>query len=194
MSRAKAVTDRVRRDGRSTDTATRIHEVALELFISQGFGKTTMQHIADRLALTKSALYYHHPTKADLVRSAVQPAIDEVDAFLAGAADARLTTRELLEQFFDLNYRNRTVFLALLRDPSGLAEVDAEDWVPRLAQEFQRLLAGPDASSWRRICAVMAANGLSRSATLLTDIPPAELRELSVRAALALLEQPPPAP
>lgn len=153
-----------------------------------------MQHIADQLALTKSALYYHHPTKADLVRSVVQPAIDEVNEFLDQAGQAELSARELLEHFFDLNYRHRMVFLALLRDPSALADADAEGWVARLASDFQRLLAGPDPSSWQRICAVMAANGLSRAATLLTDIPLAQLRELSVQAALGLLEQPPPGP
>lgn len=188
MSRDTAASSHRRRDGRSTGTASRIHEVALELFVTQGFAQTTMQDIADRLALTKSALYYHHPTKADLVRSVVQPAIDEVDEFLVRAGRATRSARDLLEEFFDLNYRHRMVFLALLRDPSGLADVDAEGWVPRLAQEFQRLLAGPDPSNRQRVGAVMAANGLSRAATLLTDIPQAELRTLSVQAALAMLE------
>ncbi|QSB13837.1 TetR/AcrR family transcriptional regulator [Natronosporangium hydrolyticum] len=190
MARGDSATGR--RDGRSTDTAARVHQVALELFVSQGFAQTTMQQIADRLSLTKSALYYHHPTKADLVRSVVQPAVDEVDEFLAASVTAELRTREVLERFFDLNYRHRLVFLALLRDPSGLAEIEAADWVPRLAHGFQQLLAGPEPTDWQRICAVMAANGLSRAATLLTDVPLPRLRELSVQAALALLAQPEP--
>lgn len=182
--------DDPRRDGRTTDTHARVHEVALELFVSFGFRHTTMQHIADRLGLTKSALYYHHPTKANLVASVVQPAIDDVDAFLARARQTRPGTRELLEGFFDLNYRHRKVFLALLRDPTGLTDVESANWVPRLAEEFQELLAGSNAPGSHRIRAVMAANGLSRCATLLTDLPHDELREQSVEAALTLLRMP----
>ena len=181
-----------RRDGRTRDTRERIHAVALELFVTQGFAATSMQDVADRLGLTKAAVYYHHPTKADLVRSVIQPAVDDVDDFLREAHDARPDRRELLERFFDLNYTHRPVFIALLRDPSGLEQADAQDWVPRLAQEFQTLLVGPEAGSWQRIGAIMAANGLSRCATLLTDVPHDELRRKSVQAALTLLEQPDP--
>lgn len=182
-----------RRDGRTTDTRARIHEVALELFVARGFGNTTMQDVADRLELTKSAVYYHHPTKADLISSVVQPAVDDVDAFLAEIKRTGPSVRELLEGFFDLNYRHRRVFLALLQDPTGLGAVHAEEWVPRLAQDFQDMLAGPDAGPWQRIRAVMAANGLSRCAILLTDVPHERLRTLSVQAALATLTLPEPA-
>ena len=61
------------------------------------------------------------------------------------------------------------------------------DRVTRLAGQAQRQLVGPDPSSDQRIRAVMAVNGLSRCATLLTDIPVDELRARSVDAALELL-------
>ena len=182
-----------RRDGRLRDTRERIHAIALDLFVTRGFAGTTMQDVADGLGLTKAAVYYHHPSKADLIRSVIQPAVDAVDGFLAEADRTPLGRRELLERFFDLNYTHRQAFLALLRDPSGLEMADAHNWVPRLAQNFQHLLAGPAAGPWERICAIMAANGLSRCATLLTDVPHDELRALSIEAALALLDQPAPA-
>lgn len=176
-----------RRDGRTRDTRERIHVVALELFVSQGFAQTTMQDIADQLGLTKAALYYHFPTKSDLVRSVVQPAIDEIIHFLSEARQRPVPPRELLERFFDLNYANRTVFLALTLDPSGLTDVDADNFVPRLAEAFEELLIGPDATNDQRVRAVMVANGLSRVATLFTDIPYDELRVSAVDAALHVL-------
>lgn len=176
-----------RRDGRTRDTRERALAVALELFVAQGFSKTTLQDIADRLELTKAALYYHFPTKADLVRSVVQPAVDDVDALLAEAKASALGPRELLERFFDLNYTHRLVFLALIQDPTGLGDVDADNWVPRLAQQFQQLLAGPAPSPEQRIRAVITANGLSRCATLLTDIPHDELRATAVDVAMETL-------
>lgn len=179
-----------RRDGRRRDTRERIHDVALGLFVSQGFSATTMQDVADRLELTKAAVYYHHATKADLIRSVVQPAIDAVNEFLSEARSTTPDRREVLEGFFDLNYTYRSEFLALLRDPSALAVADTQGWVPRLAQEFQELLAGPNATDQQRIGAVMAGNGLSRCATVLTEIPYERLRSLSVEAALTLLDLP----
>ena len=180
-----------RRDGRTRDTRERVQAVALELFVAHGFSQTTLQDIADRLELTKAALYYHFPTKTDLVRSVVQPAIDDVEALLTAAEHEAMPPRELLERFFDLHHRHRMVFLALVRDPTGLAGVDAENWVPRLAQRFQELLAGPEASTEQRIRAVIAANGLSRCATLLTDVPADELRSTTVDVALQTLGLPP---
>lgn len=179
---APAPTQR-RRDGRTTDTRERIHDVALELFVSRGFTDTTMQDIADRLGLTKTALYYHFPTKAALVRSVVQPAVNDVEALITQAQQDVMSRRELLERFFDLNYAHRKVFLALTGDPSGLIHADPDQWVPRLAQRFQDLLAGPDATAEQRIRAVMVASGVSRAATLLTDVPHDELRETTVTIA-----------
>ncbi|WP_317494143.1 TetR/AcrR family transcriptional regulator [Haloechinothrix sp. LS1_15] len=180
-----------RRDGRVRDTRERIHTVALDLFISRGFAKTTMQDIADELGLTKAALYYHFPTKQALVRSVVQPAVDEVNHFLAQAREQGVPRRELLERFFDINYANRTVFLALTLDPSGLADVDLDNWIPHLAETFQQLLLGPDPTNDQRVRVVMIANGLSRVATLFTDIPYDELRAAAVNAALQTLDASP---
>ncbi|AYY14181.1 TetR/AcrR family transcriptional regulator [Actinobacteria bacterium YIM 96077] len=179
-----------RRDGRTRDTRERIHGIALELFVTQGFANTTMQDIADRLGLTKAALYYHFPTKRDLIRSILQPGIDDVEAFLSDTERETLSRREILERFFDLNYAHRTAFLALSLDPSGMAELEVENWIPRLAATFQRLLFGPDATNEDRIRAVIVANGLSRCATLFTDIPHDELRAKAVNVAMQTLTAP----
>jgi AcrR family transcriptional regulator len=177
-----------RRDGRTTDTRSRIEDVALELFIRKGFSGTTLQDIADELQLTKTALYYHYPSKDELIRSLVQPAIAAIDDFFAASIDAGTDARRFLEGFFDLNYHHRRIFLALIADPTGLGSVEAMGWVSRLAVQAQVQLVGPKPTSDQRIRAIMAVNGLSRCATLLTDIPLGELRERSVTAALDLLE------
>ncbi|QBI18796.1 TetR/AcrR family transcriptional regulator [Egibacter rhizosphaerae] len=177
-----------RRNGRSTDTHQRIHEVALDLFLQRGFSHTTLQDIADELGLTRAALYYHYRSKDDLIASLIQPAKDAVDAFLDHAQRTDPPARELLEGFFDLNYRHRRIFLALVRDPTGLGSVDAEGWVTELAATAQRLLAGDDPTPDGRIRAVVAINGLSRCATVLPDIPHDELRRRSVDLGLQILE------
>jgi AcrR family transcriptional regulator len=177
-----------RRDGRTTDTAARIREVALELFVQQGFSRTTLQDIADQLGLTRAALYYHHPSKDHLIASLVQPAKDDIDDFLARARARGLSTREILEGFFDLNFRHRRIFLALLRDPTGLGSVEAEGWVTQLAAQAQRLLAGDAPDTGARIRALVAVSGLSRCATVLPDVAEDELRAASVDLAMEIVE------
>ena len=45
--------------------------------------RPTLQDIADLLGITKPALYYHFRSREDLVRSILQPLIDEGEAFIA---------------------------------------------------------------------------------------------------------------
>ncbi|MGW2824342.1 TetR/AcrR family transcriptional regulator [Streptomyces sp. NPDC001443] len=54
---------------RRSDTRRRIQEVALDLFSEQGYEKTSLREIAERLDVTKAALYYHFRTKEDIVVS-----------------------------------------------------------------------------------------------------------------------------
>jgi AcrR family transcriptional regulator len=69
---------------RQADTRQRALDVALELFAEQGYEKTSLREIAERLDVTKAALYYHFASKeallAGIVDSLVQPA-DELVAW-----------------------------------------------------------------------------------------------------------------
>src|SRR5215831_11140152 len=49
----------------------RAQSIALELFAEQGYEKTSLREIAERLGVTKAALYYHFKSKEDIVRSFV---------------------------------------------------------------------------------------------------------------------------
>ena len=48
-------------------TRDRILDVALDLFIDQGYDGTSLRQIADRLGITKAALYYHFGAKEDIL-------------------------------------------------------------------------------------------------------------------------------
>ncbi|MBP2191190.1 AcrR family transcriptional regulator [Nocardia goodfellowii] len=43
--------------------------MAMELFAERGYEKTSLREIAERLGVTKAALYYHFRTKEDIVAS-----------------------------------------------------------------------------------------------------------------------------
>src|SRR5258708_9147174 len=75
-----------RHDARSrSDTRARIQWVAMELCAEQGYDKTSLREIAERLDVTKAALYYHFKSKEDIVRSLVEDYFGQIDALIAWA-------------------------------------------------------------------------------------------------------------
>ena len=177
---------RRRRDGRTTDTRRRIQEVALELFGTKGASITSLRDIAEALGITKAALYYHFPSKADLIRSIYQPFMDQTDALLDDAEARRLGPRELFEAYIDGMVGFRDAYLTLLRDASVLAYVDLEQASVRWVERFQRLLVGPGATREQQVRAIVAIGGLGRS-VVLPGISEEPLRSAAVEAALAAL-------
>jgi AcrR family transcriptional regulator len=51
----------------ATSTRERILDIALDLFIEQGFDKTPLRQIAEQLGFSKAALYYHFASKDDIL-------------------------------------------------------------------------------------------------------------------------------
>lgn len=89
-------------DRRRSDTRERIQVVALELFAERGYERTSLREIAERLQVTKAALYYHFKTKDEILRSVFEDASAEVDELIAwGQAQPRTleTRQELLRRY-----------------------------------------------------------------------------------------------
>lgn len=176
---------------RSTETRERIQAAALELFATRGIRETSLRHIAERLGITKPALYYHFSSREELLRSLMQPLVDDVEAVIA-ADEARVgkepvAARELLTRYFDVSYKHRAVTGLLLRDIAPLGELgflrNVVDWRRRLTT----LLVGPDADVADRARAIVALGGLGDCLVLLADVPVDELRTAAVDAACAAL-------
>jgi AcrR family transcriptional regulator len=69
-----------------SDTRARIQRVALELFAEHGYDGTSLREIAERLDVTKAALYYHFKSKEDIVASLVEDYFGQLDELIAWAA------------------------------------------------------------------------------------------------------------
>src|SRR5437763_6992932 len=88
----------------TSDTRTRIQDVALDLFIEQGYEATSLREIAEKLGVTKAALYYHFKTKEDIVASMVEvrmAAIDELIAWAKGLPRTVENRRDLVRRYAD---------------------------------------------------------------------------------------------
>lgn len=74
-------------DGRRTDTRQRIHEVALTVFSERGWDGATLREIAERLRITRPALYYHYKSKEDILTSIHRELACSVDDILTWARE-----------------------------------------------------------------------------------------------------------
>jgi AcrR family transcriptional regulator len=72
-----AATGRRGRPGHSLDS---LLDVAVTVFIERGFEATSMDELAARLGVTKSAIYHHVPSKVELLRLALDRALDALFA------------------------------------------------------------------------------------------------------------------
>jgi AcrR family transcriptional regulator len=71
------------RPGHSLDS---LLDVAVEVFNERGYEATSMDSLAERLGVTKSAIYHHVPSKVELLRLALDRALDGLFAVLAEPA------------------------------------------------------------------------------------------------------------
>jgi AcrR family transcriptional regulator len=173
---------------RASDTKQRIQAVARELFTRQGVQKTSLQEIADRLGITKPALYYHFSSREELVRSIVQPLIDDGEAFLAEQeALTEVEPRALLEEYFDFHYRHREEIAFVLTELTTLAELGLIEMVLTWRERLAALLFGSEPTLAQATRAVIALGGLQDCTIHFPDVPHERLREAAVDAACAAL-------
>ncbi|ASW56516.1 TetR/AcrR family transcriptional regulator [Plantactinospora sp. KBS50] len=173
---------------RPSDTKQRILDVARDLFARQGVQRTSLQEIAERLGITKPALYYHFPSREDLVRSIVQPIIDEEEAFLQSLeALDEVEPRALLEGYFDFHYRHRREMVLMLSELTTLADLGLIDHVMAWRERLMKLLFGPDPTLEQATRAVIALGGLQDCTIQFAEIPWQELRGAAVDGACAAL-------
>jgi AcrR family transcriptional regulator len=111
-----------------TDTRSRVQKVALELFAEQGYEKTSLREIAERLGVTKAALYYHFKSKEDIVHSFTDDYFTELDALLDWARQqprGHETRLELLDRYVSIVLAGNEVFRFLEQNRASVQAMDA---------------------------------------------------------------------
>ncbi|MCA9711392.1 MAG: TetR/AcrR family transcriptional regulator, partial [Myxococcales bacterium] len=147
---------------RPSDTKARIQAVARELFAQQGVQPTSLREIADRLGITKAALYYHFDSREALVRSIIEPVLDEFDAFIVAREGApRPEPRVLLADYFELLFRNRETLVMLVNDLAVLGQLDLGARTLEWRRRLMILLLGPEPPLAERARAIIAIGGMA---------------------------------
>lgn len=177
-----------------TETRQRIQDVARELFIQKGMQRTSLQDIADRLGITKPALYYHFRSREDLLRSVLQPLIDDGEAFVAGQENRRGANRpaprEVLQGYLDFHYRHRADLMLIISELTTLADLGLIDALLAWRDRLGKVVFGSRPTLDQSVRAVIAFGGLQDCCVQFPDTPYGQLSRAAIDGAMAALGLP----
>jgi AcrR family transcriptional regulator len=185
-------------NSQGAETRERILDVAQELFTQQGYDKTSLRDIAQRLDITKAALYYYFERKEDILvelhlrlHAMGTSMLDELEAAPDGPARVTLWPRlaaEMIDFMVEnrdlvlLHFRNRSAFEALAESERNRQE--NED----LEARFARILGTSEIPVRERVrmAAMMGVitEVFVESRMAFDDVPGEELAQV-VREAIA---------
>jgi AcrR family transcriptional regulator len=132
--------------GRRSDTRERIQQVALDLFVEQGYEKTSLREIAEKLDVTKAALYYHFRTKEDIITGLFEDlagTMDEILAWVREQEDQRTAREELLRRLATVIEGKFGPLLRFLQEnqPAMKQFQDRNPLVSRVTELFEIIVA-----------------------------------------------------
>ncbi|MFD0556220.1 TetR family transcriptional regulator [Stackebrandtia endophytica] len=173
---------------KSQKTRARIQQAAIELFLEQGVRETALWQIADRLNMTKPALYYYFSSRDELINSLIAPVVEQTEAALADLeSNTDLTADRVLAWYFDINIEHRAFNLLVLRDLSLFTGSDLGQRVAGWRRRLVDLLVGADADLSAQARAVIALGGISDCVVMFTEADADELRTATLAAASAAM-------
>ena len=90
---------REQRAGEHADKRLAVLRTAAELFVTQGFHSTKLSDVADRLNITKPAIYYYFESKDEILIECTRVALEATERYFAENDDPSLQARARLERF-----------------------------------------------------------------------------------------------
>jgi AcrR family transcriptional regulator len=178
---------------RRSDTREKIQAVALELFAEHGYEKTSLREIAERLDVTKAALYYHFNTKEDIAVSLFDRLLADMDEIIAWLREqpCTLETRQaLVQRYARLAGGWPPGMRRLIQDSkSTMRELAVGEKLHARLRTMSRLLTPPDAPAIVQLKTAMALVAINAATTMLqdTDTAPEERHVAGVMLALELV-------
>ncbi|WP_326597623.1 TetR/AcrR family transcriptional regulator [Streptomyces sp. NBC_01803] len=182
------------RQTRRSDTRQRIQDVALELFAEQGYEKTSLREIAERLDVTKAALYYHFRTKEDILTGLVEDLTRPMEELVAWAREqppTLETRREVLRRYSEALRGAGPLFRFLQENQAALRELSIGEGIKKRLMVMGDLMVPEKASLTDRMRCVsalftmhMGMHGMRH-----VDATPEEKRLAALEVAIELVER-----
>jgi AcrR family transcriptional regulator len=190
---ANEATDATKRQRRG-NTRQRIQDVALELFAEQGYEKTSLREIAERLGVTKAALYYHFKTKEDILVGLfqdLQRPIDELIEWANTQPRTLDTKREILLRYSEALTDAAPLFRFMQENQATVRELSVgETFKDRMIRMIDTIKE-PDAALPDQVRCISALFTMHAGMFLLRDVEgdPEDKREAVLEVAIDLVTQ-----
>jgi len=173
----------------------RVLEAALNLFAEHGVNGTSLQMIADRLGVSKAAVYYQFHSKDDIVFAVVEPIFVDMRRVLriAEAMSSPDARREAaVSGMVELAVRHRRVSAVFHGDPAIDNLVHSRKDLHEVIERLTAILLGPEPDTACRVMMSMLASGIFSSAMdpELADIDDEELHRVLLDCTQRLLNAP----
>ncbi|GIG67577.1 TetR/AcrR family transcriptional regulator [Phytomonospora endophytica] len=175
-------------------TRERIQRVSLELFLEQGYEKTSLREIAERLGVTKAALYYHFKAKEDILSSYFEDfggAVKELIAWGEAQPRGPKLRRELLRRYMDLIIDKHDMIRFFHENQPTMRRMDdkGRHFKERMGA-LHRLMYEPDADLETRVRAFQAIMTVHTSWFVFFEeqgVEREQLRDAALSVALGLV-------
>ena len=186
---------------RQGDMREQIQKVAIELFTEQGYDKTSLREIAERLEVSKAALYYHFKSKEEILRSITEAIVGAVTELIEwGESQARSaeSRKEFLRRIaaFIISDRLQSLMRFAQANSTVMRTInkghDRETQALPMVRRIKALVCDPEANLTDQLRALFAVILLFVSAspllsTLDLDATPDQISGAALNVALELI-------
>ncbi|MEU6556899.1 TetR/AcrR family transcriptional regulator [Streptomyces sp. NPDC046915] len=179
---------------RRGNTRQRIQDVALELFAEQGYEKTSLREIAERLDVTKAALYYHFKTKEEIIVSLfedlTQP-IQELIEWGARQPHTLETKQEIVRRYSQALTGAEPLFRFMQENQATVRELRIGDTFKDRMRGLRDIIIDPDSTLVDQVRCVSALFTLHAGMFIMQDVEgdPEKRREAVLEVAVDLVTQ-----
>lgn len=176
------------------NTRQRIQDVALELFAEQGYEKTSLREIAERLDVTKAALYYHFKSKEDIIIGIFQDLTRPLDELIEWAGDQPRTLetkQEILRRYQKALLAATPLFRFMHENQATVRDLSIGLTFKERFIALNKCVQEPDAPVKDKVRAVSAVFALHAGTFFMENIEgdTEEKQEAVLEVALDLIEQ-----
>src|ERR1700712_4444442 len=125
----------------------RVLDAAVALFAEHGVHGTSLQMIADRVGVSKAAVYYQFHSKEEIALEVIRPSIDDIARFIRIAdalPDPEQRRAVAVSGLVEMVVRHRRLALMFYGDPAIDALVANDPDFNAVNDRLRELVEGPD--------------------------------------------------
>lgn len=179
---------------RRGNTRQRIQDVALELFAEQGYEKTSLREIAERLEVTKAALYYHFKTKEEIIVSLFEDLtkpIEELIEWGRRQPHSLDTKQEIVRRYSQALADAEPLFRFMQENQATVRELSIGEMFKNRMLGMRDIIIDPDADMVDQVRCISALFTMHAGMFVMKDLEgdPEEKRRAILEVATDLITQ-----